>query len=176
VPVQPTPFFGRQPEIAELIDCLTNPSCRLVTLVGAGGAGKTRLALEVGARLHSRIAGGVCFVPLPPQASPVPLALAAATVAAAVTDALQAPLLDSADPTAQLVAHLAGKQLLLILDNYEHLLAAGGATLRGLSTLATCATFICFWPASCWPRDDMWLHRAMPRPPMPWRLRPATAG
>jgi predicted ATPase/DNA-binding CsgD family transcriptional regulator/Tfp pilus assembly protein PilF len=130
VPTQPTPFFGRQTEIAELIDCLTNPSCRLVTLAGAGGAGKTRLALEVGTRLRSRFAHGVCFVPVPAQVSPtLPAPAAAVTVAAAVTDTLQVPLLDSADPAAQLVAHLSGKELFLILDNYEHLLTTGGAEL-----------------------------------------------
>ena len=61
-----TPFIGRAQEIDEVVDLLRDPACRLLTLVGPGGIGKTRLALEVASRLHDQFPDGIYFVPLAP--------------------------------------------------------------------------------------------------------------
>jgi predicted ATPase/DNA-binding CsgD family transcriptional regulator len=120
VPSLPTPFFGRQTEIAELAARLTDPACRLVTLTGAGGIGKTRLALRAAVDVQARFAQGVWFVPLQPVSS-------ADLLATAVADVLGLPLSAPADPQTQLYNYLSDKNVLLILDNFEHLLRASGA-------------------------------------------------
>lgn len=61
---QLTPFIGRHTEIADIGRLLADPDCRLLTLVGPGGIGKTRLAIEVVARVGARFADGAVFVPL----------------------------------------------------------------------------------------------------------------
>jgi predicted ATPase len=83
LPIQSTPFVGRTHELAEIVALFDNPDCRLVTLVGPGGIGKTRLALEVGAVLRQRkepggsvpsaqalVPDGVYFVALQPINAP----------------------------------------------------------------------------------------------------------
>src|SRR5262249_57720427 len=70
LPVQPTPFIGRTHELTEILDLLGNPACRLLSLVGSGGMGKTRLAIEAAARASTQaFPGGVYFVPLQPISS-----------------------------------------------------------------------------------------------------------
>ena len=64
LPSQSTPFFGRHIEITEIAERLTDPNCRLVTLTGAGGIGKTRLAFRKATELLDSFAHGVWFVPL----------------------------------------------------------------------------------------------------------------
>ena len=66
LPVLPTPLIGRRREVAELSQLLRDPQCRLLTLVGPGGIGKTRLAIETAAHLQAVFANGVYFVPLAP--------------------------------------------------------------------------------------------------------------
>jgi predicted ATPase/DNA-binding NarL/FixJ family response regulator len=122
LPPQPTPFFGRQVETAEIVERLTAPNCRLVTLTGAGGTGKTRLATRTATELLDIFRDGVWFVPLQPVSSVELLAIA-------VADVLRVPLSASTDSTAQLCTYLADKDTLLILDNFEQLLQDGGAEL-----------------------------------------------
>ena len=64
LPVLPTPLIGRQREVEELSQLLRDPQCRLLTLVGPGGIGKTRLAIETASQLQDAFADGVYFVPL----------------------------------------------------------------------------------------------------------------
>ncbi|MBI1880858.1 MAG: ATP-binding protein [Chloroflexi bacterium] len=68
LPPEATPFVGRKAELAEIETVLTGPDCRLLSILGPGGMGKTRLALEVARRLiqqrPGRFLDGVCFVPL----------------------------------------------------------------------------------------------------------------
>jgi hypothetical protein len=65
LPPQPTPFIGREPEITEIVDLLNDASCRLLTLLGPGGIGKTRLSIESIRRLtDSDFEHGVFYVPL----------------------------------------------------------------------------------------------------------------
>ncbi len=66
LPVQPTPFLGRQQEVATVCELLSRPEVRLLTLTGPGGIGKTRLGLQVAAELSDQFADGVFFVPLAP--------------------------------------------------------------------------------------------------------------
>jgi len=128
LPLQLTPFIGREQEVAEVIALLHQPQAHLLTLVGAGGMGKTRLALECAQQLlvapvgagkdcpHSpRFPDGIFFVPLAALPS-------ANALAAAIVTALELPLA-SCDPEALLLTYLRPRRLLLLLDNFEHLLA-----------------------------------------------------
>src|SRR5207253_1600260 len=64
LPPQPTAFVGRADELNQISERLENPACRLLTLVGPGGVGKTRLALQAAGENIGNFADGVCFVPL----------------------------------------------------------------------------------------------------------------
>jgi predicted ATPase/class 3 adenylate cyclase len=112
LPGQLSSFIGRRREIAELVDTLWR--ARLVTLTGVGGVGKTRLALQVAAQVLDEYADGVWVVELAALSEPQFLAQ---TVAAA----LRLPLLAGQDPLEQLHDFLAHRQVLIVLDNCEHL-------------------------------------------------------
>lgn len=119
LPAQSTPFVGRQEELAEIGQLLQRePACRLLTLVGPGGIGKTRLAVE--AARATQFAHGAWFVPLAPLGSSVSLV-------SAIADGLRLRLHGSADASEQLFTHVQDRELLLILDNFEHLLSPLGA-------------------------------------------------
>jgi non-specific serine/threonine protein kinase len=112
---QLTHFIGRDREIAELMRLLA--STRLLTLTGAGGCGKTRLALELGARVLDRFPDGVWVIDLAALADPGLVAQAVATVLD-VREGPHRPILTA------LADCLRNRQLLLILDNCEHLITA----------------------------------------------------
>jgi len=121
LPADLTPFIGREIELAQIERLLTHEQQRLVTIVGPGGMGKTRLALAVGAARLPSYDDGVYFIDLTPlaRAADIPQAIAVAL-------GYQAPDRTTAlEP--QLLAALNQQHLLLILDNFEHLL--DGATL-----------------------------------------------
>ncbi len=120
LPPQPTPFVGRETELAEIGRLLTETECRLLTLTGAGGMGKTRLALQAAAEHLDTFADGVFFVPLAALAS---ADLLPGTIATAL--GIEAT---AADMTASLLNYLHQKEILLLLDNFEHLLADSQAT------------------------------------------------
>ncbi|MEZ4708149.1 MAG: BTAD domain-containing putative transcriptional regulator [Caldilineaceae bacterium] len=125
LPTQTTPFIGRERELTELTARLTDPATRLVTIIGPGGMGKTRLAQQVGQRLLDQVADhfpdGVWFLSL------------AAVDAGSFGPALN-PLVNGLaglfglrlhggiSPQEQLAAYLQGRRLLFILDNLEHLI------------------------------------------------------
>ena len=124
LPVLPMPLVGRQREMDELTQLLHDPSCRLLTLVGPGGIGKTRLAIETASQAQDDFLEGVYFVPLTPVNSTrfiVPV------IADAIGFAFQGA--NPTNPKTQLIGYLRGKQLLLLLDNLEHLLADPGIEL-----------------------------------------------
>ncbi|MET7420166.1 BTAD domain-containing putative transcriptional regulator [Dactylosporangium sp. NPDC005555] len=114
-----TSLVGREGELARLRELLGDPACRLVTLVGPGGVGKTRLALE---------AGGAVFVSF---AGIDGAGDAADLVVADLARAFGVPLTVPRDPLDLLVAHLADRRVLVVLDNLEHLPGAA-APLAGL--------------------------------------------
>jgi predicted ATPase/class 3 adenylate cyclase len=122
LPSPRTSFVGRRDELDEIDRLLEDPNCRLLTLVGPGGVGKTRLALEAAARRIERYPHGVHYVPLASVVAPDFLA-------PAVADALQFPI-DSAhsglSPQDQLVDYLSERSTLLVLDNFEHLVEGAG--------------------------------------------------
>jgi DNA-binding SARP family transcriptional activator len=113
LPVPPTPFVGRVAELAQVAELLRDPSCRLLTIVGPGGSGKTRLALQAAQAQVERFAQGVVWVDLAAVSRPEELALA-------LLRSLQAPEQGAADAGQRLCDYLADKQLLLLLDNAEH--------------------------------------------------------
>jgi len=121
LPVVPTPLIGRQREVAELNQLLRDPHCRLLTLVGPGGIGKTRLAIETAAQLQVGFADGVYFVALAAVAT---TRLIVPVIADAIGFAF--PSAGPADPETQLFSYLKEKEALLLTDNLEQLLTEPG--------------------------------------------------
>lgn len=117
LPVATTSFIGRASEIAALDKQLRSRNVRLLTLFGPGGTGKTRLALQVAARLRDMFADGIWFVDLAPISDPERIVPRIATTLRVVESPTQ-PLIDS------LIEMLRDKQTLLILDNFEQITSA----------------------------------------------------
>jgi non-specific serine/threonine protein kinase len=117
LPVPVAPLIGRERETTELAALLTESGARLVTLTGPGGVGKTRLAVEVAVALNDSFRAGAVFVPLAAVPAP-PL------VAATIARALGVRHVGDRPATAVLIDALRGRELLLTLDNFEHLLEA----------------------------------------------------
>jgi predicted ATPase/class 3 adenylate cyclase/DNA-binding CsgD family transcriptional regulator len=117
LPVQPTPFLGREHEVAAIRDLLHREGVRLVTLTGPGGTGKTRLGLQVAADLSDLFASGVFFVNLAPISDP---ALVVPTIAETlvIREGSGQTLLE------RLTEELRQRQMLLLLDNFEHVVSA----------------------------------------------------
>jgi DNA-binding SARP family transcriptional activator len=134
LPAQPTPFIGRAEELAEIDRLLKEPAGRLLSLIGPGGVGKTRLALQAAAGQVRAFSHGVYFVPLS----------SVDALAPAIVKTLELFVHDGAEPWVQLLDYVRRKEMLLVLDNFEHLLApplsppAGGEAQGGQNC----------WPAS----------------------------
>jgi len=125
LPAPRTSFVGRASELDEIDRLLEDPDCRLLTLVGPGGAGKTRLALEAAARRIERYPHGVHFIPLVSVASPEFLAPAVAESIQFAVDGAHSGF----SAQEQLLDYLGERSTLLVLDNFEHLV--DGADLLG---------------------------------------------
>ena len=123
LPAQLTSFVGRHAEIKGLREALA--SNRLVTLTGAGGAGKTRLAVQVAAALADEYGDGVCYVDLAPITHP-------AVVPVTVARALGLPDQPGRSTIDTLQQYLRDRQMLLVLDNCEHLLDASASLVAAL--------------------------------------------
>lgn len=132
LPAHVTSFVGREHERVALTRWLADPACRLLTLTGPGGVGKTRLALQVATDLQDDFVDGVAFVSLAALRDP---ALVAATIGQvlSVTETGGQPL------QACLTAYLRPKQMLLLLDNFEHL---GAAALLVADLLTACPALV----------------------------------
>ncbi len=160
-----TSFIGRDADLGQVDDLLSR--ARLVTLIGPGGSGKTRLSLESGERLAGRMPDGTWLVELAPVADP-------AEVPAAALGALglrEMPLMagpgrmaapDTAEPLDRLVSALAGRRLLLVLDNCEHLLDAAArladqvlASCPGVRILATSREPLGITGETLWPVEPL---------------------
>jgi len=120
LPEQPTPFAGREKEFAEVLVLVRNPRIRLVTLTGAGGSGKTRLAVQAAAEVVDEHEHGVWWVSLQAVRDAELVLPSVASVVGAQGD---------------LAAHIGDRRMLLVLDNLEQVLDAAPA-LGGL--LAAC--------------------------------------
>lgn len=125
LPLPPNPLLGRERELEQLGTLLARREARLIVLTGAGGSGKTRLAVEVARRVAASYANGVVLVELAPVRDP---ALVVPTIAHALTVA-EAP---GQDPLEALAAALASQELLLVVDNVEHVREAA-PSLAGLA-------------------------------------------
>jgi len=124
LPIQPTPFVGREDELFQLATHLADPTVKLVTILGPGGMGKTRLAIEAARAQAEAFADGVYFVSLASIDDP-------GFISSQIAEVLDLPFYvrdqrehwEYDTQIEQLLSHLKEKQLLLILDNAEHLLS-----------------------------------------------------
>jgi predicted ATPase/DNA-binding SARP family transcriptional activator/Flp pilus assembly protein TadD len=126
LPAHLTPFVGREPELGQVEQLLSRPECRLLTVAGPGGVGKTRLALRAGEEIYGAdtFAEGVWFVPLEDVASPALLPLTVAQVLGLTPKPQQRP-------ETQLLDYLKPRTMLLLLDNFEHLMHPGARPTTG---------------------------------------------
>jgi len=134
LPQPPTQFLGREAEIKVLVARLQEPDCRLLTLIGPGGIGKTRLALEVARQFvdfasDAPFPEGLFFVGLMAVDS-------AAGMIATIAEAIGFAFYNNTPPQQQLFNYLKPRKLLLILDNFEHLPQAAGALVAELLAAA----------------------------------------
>ena len=120
MPVARTAFIGREREIANLREMLSRTDVRMVTLSGPGGIGKTRLALQVAGEISDTFPGGVCFVALSAVAGNDALNMA---IAQAIGQR-EVPRQSARESLKEYVRGM-GQPLLLLLDNFEHLVSAG---------------------------------------------------
>jgi predicted ATPase/DNA-binding SARP family transcriptional activator len=122
LPTHLTPFINREGELAELAQLLDNPTCRLLTLLGPGGIGKSRLAIRAARQAAARVATNLAFT------NGIFLILLAGVSAVdflipAIAEALNFAFHGPEDPQIQLLNYLREKEMLLVLDSFEHLLA-----------------------------------------------------
>jgi DNA-binding SARP family transcriptional activator/Tfp pilus assembly protein PilF len=126
-----TPFVGRETELALIFERLNDPNCRLLTLVGPGGTGKSRLAAQFAQAAANEIPEsfhqGLYYCSLAQIGS-------AETLAGTIAGALKFPLRGKQSPQEQLLDYLRHKEILLVLDNFEHLVDSADLLLELLKT------------------------------------------
>jgi len=122
-------LIGREAELAELADLLADPTRRLITLVGPGGIGKTRLAITASTANAPTFENGAVFVNLASVS-------ASDMLATAILNALGQPIEPATDPDQQLIKYLRNREVLLVLDNFEHLLDGVDLIIRLLQQAA----------------------------------------
>jgi DNA-binding SARP family transcriptional activator/predicted ATPase len=155
VPVELTEFVGRTGELQQILRQLQDPTCRLLTITGLGGIGKTRLALAAAQAIldsleaaqnnptsdlqYPPFSDGIYFVPL---AGLEPINQIEQLLATTIAETVQLPL-SGAAPTTQLIHALHDKAMLIVLDNFEHLTAAApfvSALLQGTRSIKLLVT------------------------------------
>lgn len=128
LPQATNPFIGREAERNVLLRLVGEDRCRLVTVLGAGGSGKTRLAQQVATELQARFRDGAAFVALASVAE-------GRHVPTTMAEALGLALQQGANAREQLLQLLVARELLLVLDNFEHLLTASAPADNALTLL-----------------------------------------
>lgn len=123
LPLQLNPFVGRKQELSELHDLLNRPEVRLLTILAPGGMGKTRIAIEAATQQIGNYQDGIFFIPLQALSNIDNIALAIAEV---INLKFQQ---DERDPKHQLLDYLSRKKLLLVMDNWDHLLSGASLTM-----------------------------------------------
>lgn len=115
IPVSPTPFFGRGDEIKTLTRMLADPRYRLITILGVGGIGKTRLAMEVSRAQRAIFDEHVYFIPLASVNT-------SDSILSAIASVLNIPTGNADELKSRLLGYLREKNILLVLDNFEHII------------------------------------------------------
>lgn len=115
IPKPPNPLIGREFELAEISRFLLDPNCHMLTMTGTGGIGKTRLAMEVALQEQGSFEYGAVFIHLAPLNG-------RDQIVTAIADALGIVLYNASDRSIQLISHVRDKELLLVLDNFEHMM------------------------------------------------------
>jgi predicted ATPase len=156
LPADMTSLVGREQDIGEVTSLLGPPGARLVTLTGPGGIGKTRLAVAIGERLRGHFGGGTVFVPLAAVTDP-------GLVLPSIGRAVGVDVAGTGAPLDFLVELFGDDPWLLILDNLEQVVEAGGdldellARCRGVAILATSRTVL-----------GLRAEQEYPAPPLPF--------
>ena len=129
LPVQVSTFIGRQGELKTIAGRLGDPDCRLLTLFGLGGIGKTRLALEAAEIQLTTFENGVFFIPLAPLST-------GEFIVPSIAETIGFSFYSDEEPKVQLLNYLRGKKMLLVMDNFEHLIESADivAELLGAAT------------------------------------------
>lgn len=122
-PILHTEFVGREDELQRINHLLQSPLCRVLTLIGPGGIGKTRIALEAASVMAEKYSDGACFVPLAPVSS-------SENIIQTITDSLDLSFFSEDDPMEQLIDYLRMKEMLLLMDNFEQLVDGAGLLLK----------------------------------------------
>jgi len=126
LPQQLTAFVGRELELEELVERLHTPTCRLITIIGLGGIGKSRLALAAAEQVIDHFPQGVWFVPLASISPNRSSDGSPDTLAAMIGQSLGFEFSAASEPTHQIIRYLRHQTLLLVLDNFENLLGTTG--------------------------------------------------
>jgi predicted ATPase/DNA-binding SARP family transcriptional activator len=168
LPTPSTRFFGREMEVQELEDQLRGEGYRILTIQGPGGIGKTRLALEVARRQVNHFSDGVFFVPLAgvERVDDLPTA---------ITRAMHLPISGHASPSEQILTFLAERHVLLVLDNFEHLMDAVPWLLHLLTNSARVLLLVTSREQLNVMAEDLYSLSGLPVPPLDASLEEAAA-